>query len=78
VKAFAQANPHRMGDWSPDSKTRVASMSGNDFFSNEKSATLDKAGDGEDRPHHRCGEEIVLKDGLSATLEGGRSSTRPS
>ena len=40
VKKFAQNNPHRMGDWSSDSKTRVASMSGNDFFSNEKSATL--------------------------------------
>ncbi|MCO4823854.1 MAG: NADP-dependent isocitrate dehydrogenase [Amylibacter sp.] len=40
VKKFAQANPHRMGDWSADSKTRVASMSGNDFFSNERSATL--------------------------------------
>ena len=40
VKNFAQKNPHRMGDWSTDSKTRVSSMSGNDFFSNEKSATL--------------------------------------
>ncbi len=40
VKKFAQNNPHRMGDWSSDSKTRVASMDGNDFFSNEKSATL--------------------------------------
>ena len=40
VKNFAQKNPHRMGDWSADSKTRVSSMSGNDFFSNEKSATL--------------------------------------
>jgi isocitrate dehydrogenase len=37
VKKFAQANPHRMGDWSADSKTRVASMSGNDFFANETS-----------------------------------------
>ena len=43
VKKFAQNNPHRMGDWSSDSKTRVAAMSGNDFFSNEKSTTLDKA-----------------------------------
>lgn len=43
VKTFAQNNPHRMGDWSADSKTRVSSMSGNDFFSNEKSATLAKA-----------------------------------
>jgi isocitrate dehydrogenase len=40
VKNFAQNNPHRMGDWSADSKTRVSSMNGNDFFSNEKSATL--------------------------------------
>lgn len=40
VKKFAQNNPHRMGDWSADSKTRVTSMSGNDFFANEISATL--------------------------------------
>src|SRR6056297_3529764 len=41
VKKYAQNNPHRMGDWSADSKTRVASMSGGDFCSNEESATLD-------------------------------------
>jgi isocitrate dehydrogenase len=40
VKNFAQKNPHRMGDWSADSKTRVSSMNDHDFFSNEKSATL--------------------------------------
>ena len=40
VKNFAQANPHSMGDWSADSQTHVSSMSGNDFFSNEKSATI--------------------------------------
>ena len=43
VKKFAQANPHRMGEWTKDSKTRVAAMSGGDFFSNETSATLPKA-----------------------------------
>ena len=32
VKKYAQANPHRMGAWSADSKTYVASMPGNDFF----------------------------------------------
>ncbi|SMY08001.1 NADP-dependent isocitrate dehydrogenase [Flavimaricola marinus] len=42
VKSFAQNNPHRMGDWTADSKTHVSSMSGGDFFSNEVSATLDK------------------------------------
>ena len=36
VKNFAQKNPHLMGDWSADSKTLVSSMSGSDFFSNEK------------------------------------------
>lgn len=40
VKKFAQANPHRMGKWEGSSKTSVQSMSGNDFFSNEVSATL--------------------------------------
>ncbi|MDG1469937.1 MAG: NADP-dependent isocitrate dehydrogenase [Ascidiaceihabitans sp.] len=42
VKSFAQKNPHRMGDWSADSKTQVSAMSGGDFFSNEVSATLSK------------------------------------
>ncbi|NHI17391.1 NADP-dependent isocitrate dehydrogenase [Microbacterium excoecariae] len=37
VKAYAKAHPHRMGAWSADSKTRVATMGENDFFSNEKS-----------------------------------------
>ncbi|MEL6960790.1 MAG: NADP-dependent isocitrate dehydrogenase, partial [Pseudomonadota bacterium] len=36
VKAFAQANPHRMGVWTKDSKTRVATMGADDFRSNEK------------------------------------------
>lgn len=43
VKAFARANPHRMGKWEKTSKTRVATMDGGDFFSNEKSVTLAKA-----------------------------------
>ena len=42
VKSFAQSNPHRMGEWTADSKTHVSAMSGGDFFSNEVSATLDK------------------------------------
>ena len=64
VKKFAQNNPHRMGDWSADSRTRVASMSGNDFFSNEKSATLDKAATAKITLQTDSGE-ILLKDGVS-------------
>ncbi|MCX7561104.1 NADP-dependent isocitrate dehydrogenase [Sulfitobacter sp. F26204] len=42
VKSFAQKNPHRMGEWTAQSKTQVSSMSGGDFFSNEVSTTLEK------------------------------------
>ncbi|WP_349829430.1 NADP-dependent isocitrate dehydrogenase [Brevibacterium litoralis] len=37
VKNYAKAHPHRMGEWSADSKTDVATMGADDFFSNEKS-----------------------------------------
>jgi isocitrate dehydrogenase len=40
VKDYARAHPHSMGKWSPDSKTAVATMGKDDFFSNEKSVTL--------------------------------------
>jgi len=43
VKEFAKANPHSMGAWSSDSRTRVATMGEGDFFSNEKSVTVDEA-----------------------------------
>ena len=36
VKNYAKKNPHRMGAWSPDSKTHVSTMTGGDFRSNEK------------------------------------------
>ena len=42
VKKYAQQNPHSMGEWSPDSKTHVATMNGGDFRSSERSVTLDK------------------------------------
>jgi len=40
VKNYAKAHPHRMGAWSPDSKTNVATMGADDFFSNEKSVVI--------------------------------------
>ena len=43
VKAFARKKPHRMGKWSSDSKSHVATMSSGDFRSNEVSLTTDKA-----------------------------------
>ena len=64
VKKFAQDNPHRMGDWSADSKTRVASMTGNDFFSNETSATLARDTGAKIVLETDSGQ-TVLKDGLT-------------
>ncbi|MFY8275045.1 NADP-dependent isocitrate dehydrogenase [Pseudoalteromonas sp. SSDWG2] len=43
VKAYARKNPHSMGAWSKDSKSRVASMQDGDFFGSEQSVTVEKA-----------------------------------
>ncbi|MFM1888712.1 MAG: hypothetical protein RL501_999 [Bacteroidota bacterium] len=42
VKNYAKKNPHKMGDWSADSKTSVLTMSSGDFKSNERSITTEK------------------------------------
>lgn len=41
VKNYAKAHPHRMGAWSPESRTNVATMGHDDFFSNEKSVVIE-------------------------------------
>lgn len=43
VKNYAKANPHSMGAWSKDSKTKVAFMSEGDFYGTEKSVTVANA-----------------------------------
>ncbi|MFJ5137722.1 NADP-dependent isocitrate dehydrogenase [Streptomyces sp. NPDC088707] len=42
VKNYAKNHPHRMGAWTPESKTNVATMSDNDFASTEKSVVVTK------------------------------------
>ena len=44
VKNYARAHPHRMGPWTPDSKTNVAHMDRDDFRSTEQSAVIAGAG----------------------------------
>ncbi len=41
VKNYVKSNPHSMGAWSADSKTKVASMSEGDFYGSEKSTTVE-------------------------------------
>src|ERR1700709_2870239 len=43
VKQFARNNPHKMGAWSAASKSRVAYMSGGDYFGSEISTTVASA-----------------------------------
>jgi isocitrate dehydrogenase len=44
VKNYARTHPHRMGAWSPASKTNVAHMESGDFRSTERSAVVAEAG----------------------------------
>jgi len=45
VKAYAAKNPHKMGKWSADSKTHVATMKEGDFYGSEQTATVAAASD---------------------------------
>src|SRR3954470_21900344 len=40
VKAYAQAHPHSMGEWSNDSRSHVSTMGEGDFRSTEQSVTI--------------------------------------
>jgi len=64
VKNFAKKNPHRMGEWSSDSKTHVATMSEGDFRSNEKSLTLSDDDTLKIEFTSESGDKKVLKDNL--------------
>ena len=64
VKDYARKHPHKMGAWSTESKTRVATMGSNDFFSNEKSVTLPAATTAKIEFLPSSGAPVVLKDGL--------------
>ncbi|MGS4989463.1 NADP-dependent isocitrate dehydrogenase [Roseibium sp. RP-7] len=64
VKEYAKKNPHRMGEWLPSSKTHVATMGENDFFSNEKSVTVSAGSAGNAKI------EFVGKDGTATVLKG--------
>ncbi|MFB0948139.1 MAG: NADP-dependent isocitrate dehydrogenase [Spirosomataceae bacterium] len=61
VKQYARQNPHSMGAWSSDSKTHVATMQSGDFFANEKSVTIKKAGSVKVQHVGTNGDITVLK-----------------
>jgi isocitrate dehydrogenase len=62
VKEYARQNPHSMGAWSKDSKTKVATMTSGDFRSNEQAVTFENA--------TSVSIEFEGKDGSKETLKG--------
>ncbi|MEW2300491.1 NADP-dependent isocitrate dehydrogenase [Streptomyces sp. NPDC006655] len=61
VKNYAKTHPHRMGAWTPESKTDVATMGENDFRSTEKSVVISEAG--------TLRIELVAEDGTTTVLK---------
>merc|ERR1712137_641054 len=61
VKNYAKKFPHSMGEWSQTSQTHVAHMRGGDFYSGEKSVTVEKEG--------YVSIEFTGKDGSKKTLK---------
>ncbi|TRX28731.1 NADP-dependent isocitrate dehydrogenase [Flavobacterium franklandianum] len=61
IKNYAKANPHSMGAWSSESKTKVASMVTGDFYGSEKSVTLTEATD--------VKIEFISNDGATTVLK---------
>ncbi len=65
VKDYARKHPHSMGAWSADSRTRVATMGRDDFFSNERSITLAAATTVRIELAGADGKTTILKDKLA-------------
>ena len=64
VKDYAKKHPHRMGAWSSESKTHVASMHQGDFYGSEKSACMANDAEAQIVFVNKEGTETVLKNGL--------------
>ena len=62
VKQYARKHPHKMGAWSPDSRTHVAHMTQGDFYGTEKSVTVAQAGSVQIVYVAADGSQTVLKE----------------
>ncbi len=79
VKQYARNNPHSMGAWSPDSKSRVSNMRANDFFGSEQSVVMRAAGKLKVEHVGAAGEISVLKEAVPVlageVVDAARMST---
>ena len=65
VKQYARNHPHKMGAWTPDSKSHVAHMTGGDFYGSEVSLTVETATSARIELVGADGKVSVLKDKLA-------------
>ncbi len=65
VKEYARQNPHRMGAWSSESKSRVTHMMEGDFRSNEQSVVISEPTTVKILHTAKDGEVTMLKEGIT-------------
>ncbi|MGB3292898.1 MAG: NADP-dependent isocitrate dehydrogenase [Phormidesmis sp.] len=61
VKQYAQKHPHKVGEWTSDSRSHVAHMEEGDFYSSEQSVVIENAGS--------VKIELVTEDGAVTVLK---------
>jgi len=66
VKQYAKSHPHSMGAWSNNSASHVSSMTGGDFYANERSAVMSESGKLRIELTS-SGKTTVLKEGVAVT-----------
>ena len=64
VKEYARNNPHRLGEWTKDSKSHVAHMNDGDFYGSEKSHILTQVDVLSIEFEGKNGDKKILKEGL--------------
>ncbi|MEM9265756.1 MAG: NADP-dependent isocitrate dehydrogenase [Cyanobacteria bacterium P01_F01_bin.13] len=69
VKQYAQKHPHRVGAWTPESKSHVAHMDSGDFYGSEQSVVIETAGDVTIELIEENGSTMILKEKI-AVVEG--------
>ncbi|MEL6130209.1 MAG: NADP-dependent isocitrate dehydrogenase, partial [Cyanobacteria bacterium J06628_4] len=69
VKQYAQNNPHRVGNWTADSKSHIAHMDSGDFYGSEKSVVVQDAGSVKIELVTADGSVTVLKEQTAVLAE---------
>ncbi len=64
VKEYARNNPHRVGEWTKDSKSHVAHMDEGDFYGSEKSVVIEQPGTLKIEHQGTDGTVTVLKEAI--------------